>query len=45
MLIVPDIQDVYTPLKSDVIVQLAEVHYHIVFTIDGSYQGQKLGSN
>lgn len=25
MLIVPDIQDVYTPLESDVIVQLSEV--------------------
>lgn len=28
MLIVPDIQDVYTPLGSDVVVQLAEVGYH-----------------
>ncbi len=25
MLIVPDIQDVYTPLQSDVVVQLSEV--------------------
>lgn len=27
MLIVPDVQDVYTPLESDVIVQLAEVSF------------------
>jgi hypothetical protein len=25
MLIVPDVQDVYTPLQSDVVVQLSEV--------------------
>ena len=27
MLIVPDVQDVYTPLESDVIVQLSEVSF------------------
>lgn len=30
MLIVPDVQDVYTPLQTDVIVQLSEVS----FTLD-----------
>ncbi|XP_077250435.1 protein transport protein SEC24 C-like [Tasmannia lanceolata] len=29
MLIVPDVQDVYTPLESDVIVQLAECRQHL----------------
>ena len=27
MLIVPDVEDVYTPLQTDVIVQLSEVSY------------------
>lgn len=33
MLVVPDVQDVYTPLESDVIVQLSEVtlaKYHFI---------------
>lgn len=29
MLVVPDVQDVYTPLETDVIVQLAECHQHL----------------
>lgn len=33
MLIVPDIQDVYTPLESDVIVQLSEVSIFLSFQI------------
>lgn len=33
MLIVPDVQDVYTPLESDVIVQLSEVGVHPCFLI------------
>lgn len=29
MLIVPDVQDVYTPLETDVIVQLSEVSFRL----------------
>ncbi|KZV38778.1 protein transport protein Sec24-like CEF-like [Dorcoceras hygrometricum] len=34
MLIVPDIQDVYTPLGSDVVVQLAECRQHLEILLD-----------
>nr|AMP82922.1 CEF [Catalpa bungei] len=34
MLIVPDIQDVYTPLESDVIVQLAECRQHLEILLE-----------
>ena len=34
MLIVPDVQDVYTPLESDVIVQLSEVRFSKIFDFD-----------
>lgn len=34
MLIVPDIQDVYTPLQTDVIVQLAECRQHLEQLLD-----------
>ncbi|GFP98573.1 protein transport protein sec24-like cef [Phtheirospermum japonicum] len=34
MLIVPDIQDVYTPLASDVIVQLAECRQHLEILLE-----------
>ncbi|XP_073296685.1 protein transport protein SEC24 B-like isoform X2 [Primulina huaijiensis] len=34
MLIVPDIQDVYTPLESDVVVQLAECRQHLEILLD-----------
>lgn len=34
MLIVPDVQDVYTPLESDVIVQLSEVSFSKIFDFD-----------
>ncbi|KAL3835375.1 hypothetical protein ACJIZ3_010111 [Penstemon smallii] len=34
MLIVPDIQDVYTPLQSDVIVQLAECRQHLEILLE-----------
>ena len=34
MLIVPDVQDVYTPLESDVIVQLSEVRFSKIFNFD-----------
>lgn len=34
MLIVPDVQDVYTPLESDVIVQLSEVGFSKIFDFD-----------
>ncbi|GFP82423.1 protein transport protein sec24-like cef [Phtheirospermum japonicum] len=34
MLIVPDVQDVYTPLQSDVIVQLAECRQHLEILLE-----------
>ncbi|KAG8388134.1 hypothetical protein BUALT_Bualt02G0094300 [Buddleja alternifolia] len=34
MLIVPDVQDVYTPLESDVIVQLAECRQHLEILLE-----------
>lgn len=34
MLIVPDVQDVYTPLESDVIVQLSECRQHLELLLD-----------
>ncbi|GMI77120.1 hypothetical protein like AT4G32640 [Hibiscus trionum] len=34
MLIVPDIQDVYTPLETDVIVQLSECHQHLELLLE-----------
>ncbi|XP_073136765.1 protein transport protein SEC24 B-like isoform X2 [Henckelia pumila] len=34
MLVVPDIQDVYTPLGSDVVVQLAECRQHLEILLD-----------
>ncbi|XP_004298636.1 PREDICTED: protein transport protein Sec24-like At4g32640 isoform X1 [Fragaria vesca subsp. vesca] len=34
MLIVPDIQDVYTPLETDVIVQLSECRQHLELLLD-----------
>ncbi|KAL8474498.1 hypothetical protein ACS0TY_031090 [Phlomoides rotata] len=34
MLIVPDVQDVYTPLESDVIVQLAECREHLEMLLE-----------
>lgn len=37
MLIVPDVQDVYTPLESDVIVQLSEVRFSKIFDLDDVY--------
>lgn len=42
MLIVPDIQDVYTPLQSDVIVQLSEVSVIMPFK---NYKMKKLPCN
>ncbi|GMP32900.1 hypothetical protein CsSME_00006450 [Camellia sinensis var. sinensis] len=34
MLIVPDVQDVYTPLQTDVIVQLSECRQHLVLLLE-----------
>jgi protein transport protein SEC24 len=34
MLIVPDVQDVYTPLETDVIVQLSECRQHLEILLE-----------
>lgn len=33
MLIVPDVQDVYTPLQTDIIVQISEVSFRLQFCL------------
>ncbi|KAK1403102.1 Transport protein Sec24-like [Heracleum sosnowskyi] len=48
MLIVPDIQDVYTPLESDVIVQLSECRQHLELlleTIPNMFQNNKIADS
>ncbi|KAL2457291.1 Protein transport protein Sec24-like [Forsythia ovata] len=48
MLIVPDIQDVYTPLESDVIVQLSECRQHLELLLESiptMFQNNRIGDS
>ncbi|XP_051147877.1 protein transport protein Sec24-like CEF [Andrographis paniculata] len=48
MLIVPDVQDVYTPLESDVIVQLAECREHLEMLLENiptMFQNNRIGDS
>ncbi|KAM1328844.1 hypothetical protein EV1_012916 [Malus domestica] len=48
MLIVPDVQDVYTPLETDVVVQLSECHQHLeqlLESIPTMFQNSKIAES